>query len=101
MNAAFIYAFDQDNYNCYCFHDVDLVPEDDRNMYSCGKNPKHMSIGVDEMNYKLQYEELIGGVLIMNTEHLIASNGYSNLYWGWGKNYNTLLLLSFVSFKMF
>jgi hypothetical protein len=52
MNAAFIYAFDQDNYNCYCFHDVDLVPEDDRNMYSCGHNPKHMSIGVDEMNYK-------------------------------------------------
>jgi beta-1,4-galactosyltransferase 1 len=52
MNAAFIYAFDQDNYNCYCFHDVDLVPEDDRNMYSCGQMPKHMSIGVDEMNYK-------------------------------------------------
>jgi hypothetical protein len=43
-----------------------------------------MSIGVDEMNYKLQYEELIGGVLILKTEHLIASNGYSNLYWGWG-----------------
>lgn len=84
MNAAFIYAFNQDNYNCYCFHDVDLVPEDDRNMYSCGRNPKHMSIGVDEMNYKLQYEELIGGVLILKTEHLIASNGYSNLYWGWG-----------------
>lgn len=84
MNAAFIYAFDQNNYNCYCFHDVDLVPEDDRNMYSCGSSPKHMSIGVDEMNYKLQYEELIGGVLILNTEHLIASNGYSNLYWGWG-----------------
>lgn len=53
-------------------------------MYSCGRNPKHMSIGVDEMNYKLQYEELIGGVLILKTEHLIASNGYSNLYWGWG-----------------
>ena len=44
MNAAFIYAFDQDNYNCYCFHDVDLVPEDDRNMYSCGINPKHMLV---------------------------------------------------------
>lgn len=84
MNAAFIYAFDEANYDCYCFHDVDLVPEDDRNMYSCGRNPKHMSIGVDEMNYKLQYEELIGGVLILKTEHLIASNGYSNLYWGWG-----------------
>jgi hypothetical protein len=52
MNAAFVFALEQDNYNCYCFHDVDLVPEDDRNMYSCGINPKHMSIGVDEMNYR-------------------------------------------------
>ena len=35
-------------------------------------------------DYRLQYEELIGGVLILKTEHLLASNGYSNLYWGWG-----------------
>ena len=33
MNAAFIYAYDMDYFDCFCFHDVDLVPEDDRNMY--------------------------------------------------------------------
>jgi hypothetical protein len=32
MNAAFIYAFDEENFDCVCFHDVDLIPEDDRNM---------------------------------------------------------------------
>jgi hypothetical protein len=52
MNSAFIYAYDTGNFDCYCFHDVDLVPEDDRNMYSCPKYPRHMSVAIDEMNYK-------------------------------------------------
>ena len=33
---------------------------------------------------RLTYEELIGGVLNIRTEHFLAVNGYSNLYWGWG-----------------
>jgi beta-1,4-galactosyltransferase 1 len=43
-----------------------------------------MSVAVNEMNYKLQYEELVGGVLILRPEHVLSVNGYSNLYWGWG-----------------
>ena len=34
--------------------------------------------------YRLAYEELVGGVLNMRTEHFQRVNGYSNLYWGWG-----------------
>lgn len=52
MNAAFknvqaLYPM----YNCVIFHDVDLVPEDDRNLYTCGPYPKHMSPAVSKMNY--------------------------------------------------
>lgn len=43
-----------------------------------------MSPAVDELNYKLLYEELVGGVLNLRKEHLLAVNGYSNLFWGWG-----------------
>ena len=32
----------------------------------------------------MAYEELVGGVLNMRTEHFQRVNGYSNLYWGWG-----------------
>jgi beta-1,4-galactosyltransferase 1 len=32
----------------------------------------------------LAYQELVGGVLNMRTEHFQRVNGYSNLYWGWG-----------------
>jgi beta-1,4-galactosyltransferase 1 len=34
--------------------------------------------------YRLAYEELVGGVLSMRTDHFLRVNGYSNLYWGWG-----------------
>ena len=72
MNAAFIYAFNQDKYNCYCFHDVDLVPEDDRNMYSCGRNPKHMSIGVDEMNYKYKLFLILNLLNLLSFDFVLA-----------------------------
>jgi len=52
MNAAFIYASNEYDYQCFVFHDVDLIPEDDRNMYSCPIYPRHMSVAVNEMNYK-------------------------------------------------
>ncbi|CAF3442465.1 unnamed protein product [Rotaria sp. Silwood1] len=84
MNAAFIYASGEYDFQCFVFHDVDLIPEDDRNMYSCPVFPRHMSAAVNEMNYKLTYEELIGGVLNIRKEHFLTVNGYSNLYWGWG-----------------
>jgi hypothetical protein len=54
MNAAFIYASNEDDYQCFVFHDVDLIPADDRNMYSCPIYPRHMSVAIDEMNYRYE-----------------------------------------------
>ncbi|GFR57650.1 beta-1,4-galactosyltransferase 1 [Elysia marginata] len=84
MNAAFREALKLFDFQCVTFHDVDLVPEDDRNMYSCADMPKHMSIGIDKFNYRLPYDGLVGGVLMFRTEHFQQVNGYSNMYWGWG-----------------
>ncbi|RUS90774.1 hypothetical protein EGW08_001485 [Elysia chlorotica] len=84
MNAAFREALKLFDFQCVTFHDVDLVPEDDRNMYSCAEMPKHMSIGIDKFNYLLPYDGLVGGVLMFRTEHFQQVNGYSNMYWGWG-----------------
>lgn len=54
MNIAFITAVmnSTSSFDCFIFHDVDLVPEDDRNMYSCPEQPRHMSVAIDEMNYQ-------------------------------------------------
>jgi len=52
MNIAFVEALKQYAFQCFVFHDVDLIPEDDRNMYSCPPQPRHMSVAIDEMGYK-------------------------------------------------
>jgi beta-1,4-galactosyltransferase 1 len=30
------------------------------------------------------YKELVGGVLAMSRDQFYDTNGFSNLYWGWG-----------------
>ncbi|WAR07168.1 BRE4-like protein [Mya arenaria] len=84
MNIGFTEARKHGEFDCFIFHDVDLVPEDDRNMYTCSENPRHMSPAVDKFNYTLPYKALVGGVLSIKAEHFFKINGYSNLYWGWG-----------------
>ncbi|XP_046668811.1 beta-1,4-N-acetylgalactosaminyltransferase bre-4-like [Homalodisca vitripennis] len=89
MNAGFLTALRMlpepgVMFHCFVFHDVDMLPEDDRNMYSCPVQPRHMSVAVNELDYKLPYRQLVGGVFAIRTEHFFKVNGYSNLYWGWG-----------------
>ena len=43
MNAGFMEVFTQTDAQCFVFHDVDQLPEDDRNMYSCPSRPRHLS----------------------------------------------------------
>ena len=89
MNAAFLEALKiYPKIQCFVFHDVDLILEDDRNMYTCPQHPRHMSVAIDKFGYHLPYSYLIGGVFLLKTEHFKIMNGYSNSYWGWGgKNY--------------
>ena len=35
MNAAFLEARKLDNFTCFVFHDVDMVPENDLMLYRC------------------------------------------------------------------
>merc|ERR1711973_789317 len=39
------------DYQCYIFHDVDLLPEDDRNLYTCPIQPRHMSVSINKVSY--------------------------------------------------
>ncbi|XP_066294142.1 beta-1,4-galactosyltransferase 4-like [Branchiostoma lanceolatum] len=84
-NVGFTEALKDDpSYDCFIFHDVDLIPEDDRNLYTCARSPYHLSVAIDKFDYKLTYVALFGGVSALNTSHYRLLNGYSNLYCGWG-----------------
>jgi len=84
MNIGAAEALRQDDFQCFIFHDVDLLPEDDRNTYSCPEQPRHMSVAINVFKYKLPYDRLFGGVSAMRVDHFVKVNGFSNLFWGWG-----------------
>ena len=53
MNAGFQAASEDDDYDCFIFHDVDMIPENARNLYSCNDaRPRHLSPAVDTFSYK-------------------------------------------------
>ena len=55
MNVGFNEAMRADNFTCVIFHDVDLIPEDARNDYSCPSSPRHMSTAVSRHDYMLVF----------------------------------------------
>ena len=97
-NTAIQYVRNQTwNITCLILHDVDLIPEDDGNFYTCeSRYPKHTTSRVRKLDsdrgYTKYYEFLIGGVLILTYDMYRNLNGFSNLYWGWGGEDDDLAL---------
>ncbi|CBY21737.1 unnamed protein product [Oikopleura dioica] len=83
MNVGFDIA-KKDGFQCFFFHDVDLVPENDKNIYECLDVPRHYAAHCDKWNYTLPYNTLYGGITAYSIEAYENINGLSNEYWGWG-----------------
>ncbi|XP_068944373.1 beta-1,4-galactosyltransferase 3-like [Petaurus breviceps papuanus] len=84
LNVGFKEAMKENNWQCIYFHDVDLIPEDDRNIYDCNTFPTHVSVAMDKFQYKLPYQTYFGGVVALKPIHYLKINGFPNNYWGWG-----------------
>ncbi|XP_028325831.1 beta-1,4-galactosyltransferase 3-like isoform X1 [Gouania willdenowi] len=84
MNVGFREAMKDEDWDCLFFHDVDLIPEDNRNTYVCDANPKHVSVAIDKFGYELPYNQVFGGVTALSPLHYLKMNGFPNNYWGWG-----------------
>lgn len=84
FNIGFVEALKLDQYDCFIFHDVDLLPLSDYNTYSCTHQPRHMYSAVDTFRYNLPYRTLFGGAVAMQRVHFQKVNGFSNKFYGWG-----------------
>ncbi|XP_061613707.1 beta-1,4-galactosyltransferase 1-like isoform X2 [Phyllopteryx taeniolatus] len=84
LNAGFVEALKDYDYNCFVFSDVDLVPLDDRNLYRCFDNPRHLAVAMDKFHYSLPYKTYFGGVCSLSKEQYLRINGFPNHFWGWG-----------------
>ncbi|CAK8675731.1 beta-1,4-galactosyltransferase 2-like [Clavelina lepadiformis] len=85
FNVGYMETLVDLNYDCYIFHDVDLILEHNHLLYGCSpENPRHLSVAIDKHDYQLLYPELFGGVTSFSSNTFKKLNGYSNSYWGWG-----------------
>nr|XP_002125920.1 beta-1,4-galactosyltransferase 1 [Ciona intestinalis] len=85
MNSGFLYANSIGDFDCYIFHDVDMIAENDRNIYQCKeKKVAHLVWQMDKYDYEIPYYDYIGGVLAFTKEQFITVNGFSTMYEGWG-----------------
>ena len=60
-------------YTCFVFHDVDLIPEDDRISYGCKQSPMHMSVAIDKVSIilnELHNSNLSIVIVHKNTENV-------------------------------
>uniref|UniRef100_A0A8C5N3P3 Beta-1,4-galactosyltransferase n=1 Tax=Leptobrachium leishanense TaxID=445787 RepID=A0A8C5N3P3_9ANUR len=84
LNVGYLEALKQKDWDCFIFHDVDLLPENDFNLYLCDTEPKQMVIGRNTTQYKIVWKYYFGGVTALTRDQFAKVNGYSNSYWGWG-----------------
>ncbi|XP_061307446.1 beta-1,4-galactosyltransferase 2 [Pezoporus occidentalis] len=85
LNVGFLEALkDDEEYDCFIFSDVDLIPMDDRNLYRCYEQPRHFAVGMDKFGFRLPYAGYFGGVSGLSKSQFLKINGFPNEYWGWG-----------------
>lgn len=66
------------------FHDVDSLPGG-TNYYRKVTRPTHIAGRVSKYGYRLPYPQFFGCVVAMPCEDFRRVNGFSNEYWGWGR----------------
>ncbi|KAI1892168.1 hypothetical protein AGOR_G00130490 [Albula goreensis] len=85
LNVGVREALKDEEWDCLFLHDVDLLPENDHNTYTCNSQyPTHMSVAMDKFRYKLPYSQYFGGVSALTPDQYLRMNGFPNRYWGWG-----------------
>uniref|UniRef100_A0A8C6T4G3 Beta-1,4-galactosyltransferase n=1 Tax=Neogobius melanostomus TaxID=47308 RepID=A0A8C6T4G3_9GOBI len=84
LNVGYMEALKVYDYDCFVFSDVDLVPLNDRNIYRCFDQPRHLAVAMDKFNFRLPYTSYYGGVSSLSRSQYIKINGFSNTFWGWG-----------------
>lgn len=82
INIGVRHAADRTDY--YCLHDVDAIPHAAN--YACPSQPLRLVSQIDTENGPTaRTDYYFSGAVSIRKEQLVRANGYSNEYWGWGK----------------
>ena len=84
----------KNQFDYFCFHDIDLIPVSNECDYSNSDKPTSLIRGLMPMefgvleeiedydNFDVPYEQHFGGCILMDKKHYELINGHSNDYWG-------------------
>ncbi|CAH8490919.1 unnamed protein product [Dicrocoelium dendriticum] len=85
FNVAFIQSNKMADFDCFIFHDVDLLPMQDNLPYRCKQSgPVHLSAAMNKFAFRLPYLSFFGGVVAVTKKQFLNINGFSNCFFGWG-----------------
>ncbi|KAJ8777571.1 hypothetical protein J1605_014461 [Eschrichtius robustus] len=73
LNVGYLEALKDESWDCFIFHDVDLVPENDLNLYKCEDQPRHLVVGRNSTGCRLRYNGYFGGVTALSREQFFKS----------------------------
>ena len=65
-------------------HDVDHIPENEKNNYAYREEPTHLCVRTSQFNYQNVHQASLGGAFMITMTDYKKINGYSNLFLGWG-----------------
>ncbi|KAL3853277.1 hypothetical protein ACJMK2_016830 [Sinanodonta woodiana] len=88
-NIGFLFAKETGDFSCFVIHDVDAIMMNDKNLYRCGSQPRHLVTGSTKFRtgnneYGLPYDSYMSGVIALTDSQYTKANGFSNVYFGWG-----------------
>ncbi len=83
LNVGF--RLHRDEAPVFALHDVDTLPQDESCDYRIADRPIHLAGRASKYGGQLPYPAFLGAVFVLRREHFEAANGFSNLYWGWGR----------------
>ncbi|CAF0873722.1 unnamed protein product [Brachionus calyciflorus] len=89
INIGYLEALKEDRkWDCFIFHDVDMLPENSKNIYECDPLvPKQMAVAINTYSYSTDgyfKEKYFGGINAFTKDQFKKINGFSNSYYGWG-----------------
>lgn len=68
MNAGFLESLKVDQWDCFIFHDVDLLPESELNIYGCDKiQPRLLAVAISAYGYSLVLSHSLFADIITGT----------------------------------
>lgn len=84
----------KDEYDYFIFHDVDMIPDSiESYFFNEEQSIVHLATNATQFEEaKLPYDSYFGGITLFNKKEFNDINGFSNCYWGWGKEDDDLLM---------